>query len=104
MNNISQESLERTQDYFKKLRILSNRLVLDIIQYLDSVGESSVNDILFFIKRNYRTHQSVISSYLKKMRDTKLVVSERRGKQVFYKINTEVFNLISKSIEQYNGL
>lgn len=73
--------IQETTELFKTLSG-SNRL--KIICLLCKKGEMKVNDI----SEELQLEQSATSHQLSKLRDEELIVSERRGQEIFYKLNT----------------
>ena len=64
---------------------ISHPVRLRILEYLDVYGMSSVSAIA----RALDTEQMIVSQHLRKMRDTNLVRTHRRGIFVYYEINEE---------------
>lgn len=64
---------------------IGHPLRLRILEFLDVQGASSVSEIT----KNMNEEQAIISQSLKKMRDMKLVKSQRKGIFVYYDINKE---------------
>jgi DNA-binding transcriptional ArsR family regulator len=80
-----------------KLKSLHHKLRIQILNLLDENGKMTVTDI--FVK--LRIEQSVASQQLAILRSANVVVAERQGKFIFYKINPEqieYLNHISLSI------
>ena len=71
--------LERMADIIK---VLGHPYRLQIIEYLDLNGKSPVHHILAGIGGN----QAALSQHLNKMRSAGIIVSERRGKEVWCEI------------------
>lgn len=64
---------------------ISHPLRLQILEYLDVYGMSSVSAIA----RAIDVEQMIVSQHLRKMRDANLVRTHRRGIFVYYEINEE---------------
>lgn len=70
----------------KVSRAYNHALRQNIINTLSEVEKMNVTDL--YIK--HRTEQSVMSQHLAILRKAKFVNTERRGKVIFYSLNTQV--------------
>ncbi len=69
----------------KGISYIAHPLRLQILEYLDVNGSSSVSTITKALKEE----QIIVSQSLRKMRDAKLVKTNRRGIFIYYSINEE---------------
>jgi len=64
------------------LRVLAHPHRLRIIEFLDELSEAPVHEI----QDHWGLQQSSTSTYLTKMRRTGILRTERRGKEVLYRV------------------
>ena len=69
----------------KGISQIAHPLRLRILEYLDVYGSSSVSEIT----KAMREEQAIVSQSLKKMRETGLVKTQRRGVFIYYDICEE---------------
>jgi ArsR family transcriptional regulator len=81
---ISKESMQRVMQLFTSL---SDETRLKILLSLVD-GEMKVNDIYEYVGKENMT-LSAISHQLKMLNDLNLVVRERKGKEIFYKLSED---------------
>ena len=81
------------------LRAVNHKLRQRIIDLLDSGETMTVTDI--YIK--LRLEQSVASQHLAILRRAGVVVTERQGKFIYYSLNNERLDQISKLVEDLAG-
>jgi DNA-binding transcriptional ArsR family regulator len=74
------------------LKAVHHKLRLQIMKLLDENQQLTVTDI--FVR--LRIEQSVASQQLAILRRAKVVVTERQGKFIFYKLNAERINEINR--------
>ena len=67
-----------------------------ILQLLEEKQEAKVTDIYVYL----RIEQSVASFHLRILRDAKLVVTERKGKLIFYKLNYANLVKLEKIVDE----
>ena len=78
------------------LKVMAHPIRLAIIDSLISKGQLSVTEIY----QHLDIEQSVISYHLKNMRLVNLVVSQRKGTKIFYKVeHQEVIDIFHKIID-----
>lgn len=78
------------------LKVMAHPIRLAIIDSLISKGQLSVTEIY----QHLDIEQSVISYHLKNMRLANLVVSQRKGTKIFYKVeHQEVIDIFHKIID-----
>ena len=78
------------------LKVMAHPIRLAIINNLISKGQLSVTEIY----QHLDIEQSVISYHLKNMRLVNLVVSQRKGTKIFYKVeHQEVIDIFNKIID-----
>lgn len=68
----------------KILRIISHPVRLEILRILSEYGEMDVSSIC--AKVGGECEFSMMSHHLAKMKDNDLLLSEKKGKQVFYRL------------------
>ena len=76
------------------LKVMAHPIRLGIIEILILEGQLSVTEIY----QKLDIEQSVISYHLKNMRLVNLVVSDRKGTKIFYKVEHEQVHLIFNKI------
>lgn len=76
------------------LKVMAHPIRLGIIEILILEGQLSVTEIY----QKLDIEQSVISYHLKNMRLVNLVVAERKGTKIFYKVAHEQVHLILNKI------
>ena len=81
------------------LRAVNHKLRQRIIDLLDSGETMTVTDI--YIK--LRLEQSVASQHLAILRRAGVVITERQGKFIYYSLNNERLDQISKLVEDLAG-
>ncbi len=81
------------------LRAVNHKLRQRIIDLLDSGETMTVTDI--YIK--LRLEQSVASQHLAILRRAGVVVTERQGKFIYYSLNNDRLDQISKLVEDLAG-
>ena len=81
------------------LRAVNHKLRQRIIDFLDSGETMTVTDI--YIK--LRLEQSVASQHLAILRRAGVVITERQGKFIYYSLNNERLEQISKLVEDLAG-
>jgi ArsR family transcriptional regulator len=79
------------------MRALSHQLRLRIIAFIDKQRVTNVNQIYSSIK----IEQSITSQQLKILRDAGLVNAKRDGKFIYYSLNYDKLNNISKMLLKY---
>lgn len=77
--------LEIMKKAVKGISYISHPLRLQILEYLDINGASSVSAIT----KGVREEQVIVSQSLRKLREANLVQTERRGLFIYYKIREE---------------
>jgi ArsR family transcriptional regulator, virulence genes transcriptional regulator len=81
------------------LKALHHKLRLQIVKLLDENQQMTVTDI--FVK--LRIEQSVASQQLAILRRARVVVTERQGKFIFYKLNLERIAELNKIAEELSN-
>lgn len=81
------------------LRAVNHKLRQRIIDLLDSGETMTVTDI--YIK--LRLEQSVASQHLAILRRAGVVITERQGKFIYYSLNNDRLDQISKLVEDLAG-
>lgn len=76
-------------------RAMNHQLRQEMIKMIDKNGHVTVTDI--FVEM--RLEQSVASQHLAILRRAGIVVPERDGKFVYYKLNTDRLSMINKMIQ-----
>lgn len=76
------------------LKVMAHPIRLGIIEILILEGQLSVTEIY----QKLDIEQSVISYHLKNMRLVNLVVADRKGTKIFYKVEHEQVHLIFNKI------
>ena len=104
MNTSTANSVSYTHlDVYKRqvlvLRAVNHKLRQRIIEVLDESDNMTVTDI--YIK--LRLEQSVASQHLAILRRAGVVVTDRQGKFIYYSLDKERLNQISKLIEGLVG-
>lgn len=79
------------QKAFSIYRAVNQSLRLQIIEMIHRAGSINVTPII----QKLKLEQPVVSAHLKILRDAKIVISERKGNNVFYSINYLQVNRIS---------
>ncbi|TVR77867.1 MAG: transcriptional regulator [Chitinophagaceae bacterium] len=79
------------------MRAISHPLRLKILSFIDNEKKTNVNKIYNTLK----LEQSITSQHLKILRDNELVISEREGKYIFYRINYEKIIHVNTVINQF---
>lgn len=82
------------------IQVLDNGQIQGILKKLKTKKEITVNDL----KDSLAMEQSVVSQYLKKLRDYKLVIREKQGKHRLYQLNTKKINQYLDLIDLLAGL
>lgn len=77
-------------------RALNHQLRQNMIKMIDNKGQVTVTDI--FVEM--RLEQSVASQHLAILRRAGIVVADRDGKFVYYKLNTERLSMINRMIQE----
>jgi len=77
-------------------RAMNHQLRQNMIRMIDEKGQVTVTDI--FVEM--RLEQSVASQHLAILRRAGIVVAERDGKFVYYRLNTDRLALINKMIQE----
>lgn len=91
--SVSQQR-SKTERASSLLRALAHPLRIKIINYISE--QKKVN--VFSIYTNLQIEQSITSQHLRILRDEELVLTERQGKFIFYKINTPLINRVNRVI------
>lgn len=78
------------------LRAINHDLRLEIIKLLNEQEELTVTDI--YVK--LRVEQSVASQHLAILRKANVVVTDRKGKFIYYRLNTKRLNEIYTFVEE----
>lgn len=81
------------------LRAVNHKLRQRVIDLLEEHGTMTVTDI--YIK--LRLEQSVASQHLAILRRAGVVLTERQGKFIYYSLDKERLNQISKLVEELAG-
>jgi DNA-binding transcriptional ArsR family regulator len=81
------------------LRAINHKLRQRIIDLLEQNGKMTVTDI--YIKM--RLEQSVASQHLAILRRAGVLITERQGKFIYYSVNKERMEQISKLIDELAG-
>lgn len=81
------------------LRAVNHRLRQRVIDLLEENDQMTVTDI--YIK--LRLEQSVASQHLAILRRAGIVVTERQGKFIYYSLDRDRLNQISKLVEELAG-
>jgi len=94
------ELIQKHQQYKAVARALAHKLRIDIYKFVEQ-HSPNVNKIYGAMK----LEQSITSQHLKMMRDCELVIAERSGKFIFYKVKNidnliNVFNEFVENIER----
>ncbi|NNE30065.1 MAG: helix-turn-helix transcriptional regulator [Saprospiraceae bacterium] len=95
MNNIELDYAELRKAVLV-LRAVNHKLRQSIIDLLEENERMTVTDI--YIK--LRLEQSVASQHLAILRRAGVVQTERKGKFIFYKLDTERLSQISRLVEE----
>ena len=77
-------------------RAMNHQLRQNMIRMIDEKGQVTVTDI--FVEM--RLEQSVASQHLAILRRAGIVVAERDGKFVYYKLNTDRLSMINRMIQE----
>ena len=80
------------------LRAVNHTLRQDIIELLSESEPMTVTDI--YVK--LRLEQSVASQHLAILRRAGIVITDRKGKYIYYTLNSERLALIAKLVEHIN--
>lgn len=86
----NEETVEKINQIAYILKGIGHTVRLQIIQLLESGKPLSVGDI----QATLNIEQTVLSHHLSKMRDMGLLVAERDGKRIFYKLKDEQISQI----------
>lgn len=81
------------------LKAISHPLRLQILSLLCSKGQQSVGDL----QEQMNIAQAVVSQHLKIMRVKGVLLTAKEGTQVFYRIASNDYKLLLKSIVKCNG-
>ncbi|MBK8658822.1 MAG: helix-turn-helix transcriptional regulator [Bacteroidetes bacterium] len=79
------------------LRALVNPLRYKMLQYIAQNKRVGVEQIYTDLKLN----ESICSQQLKILREQKIVLTERRGKQVIYSVNTNRLSVILAAVHSF---
>ena len=82
-----------------RMSVLKNPINVRIIFLLEKEQELCVTDV--YTKLNFS--QVCASFYLRKLRNLKIIDSERRGQKIFYSVNAERFARIIEAINLLNN-
>ncbi len=82
------------------LRSLAHPLRMKIIKFIDKNGSINVNKIYKVLK----LEQSITSQHLRILRNSRIVVSKKKGKFVFYSLNYKRIADLNKSIKTFLGV
>ncbi len=88
---------DRLEQAYEIMRALTHELRLQILSFIDQNQKINVNKI-------YNTlglEQSITSQHLRILRLAKIVVPERKGKQIFYVINYEYIKNLVGDIQEF---
>jgi len=80
------------------LSLAGNKVRLKILYLLSNEKALCVCDLSDILKMNI----SAISQHLRKLKDKKVILPERKGQTIFYSVNSEnkrLFNMLFKQIE-----
>ncbi len=86
----SQEAAERINQIAYILKGIGHAVRLQIIQLLQDGGSLSVGEL----QATLQIEQTVLSHHLSKMRDIGILVAERDGKKIYYKLKDEQISQI----------
>lgn len=78
------------------LKTIAHPLRLQVIEMLEAQGELCVGDIL----REVDTEPSLLSHHLNRMKDKGVLVSDRRGRQVYYRLAFQAITSIFDCMEK----
>ena len=78
------------------LRAINHKLRKKILEIIEENERLVVTDIY----KKLRIEQSVASSHLKILRRAGVVATERNGKFIYYRVDTERINHISRLVEE----
>lgn len=79
------------------LRALAHPLRMQLVEYIAHNKQTNVNKIYNTLK----LEQSVTSQHLKILRDAGLVLTERKGKFIYYSVNHRLLSAIEKSVNEF---
>lgn len=82
------------------LRAITHPLRLSIIFLLDKEGIINVNKIY----SSLNLEQSITSQHLKILRDNQIVITERKGKLIFYSLNYKRIGAVSTATMYFDEL
>jgi DNA-binding transcriptional ArsR family regulator len=85
-----EETVERINQIAYILKGIGHSVRLQIIQLLESGVALSVGDI----QSKLEIEQTVLSHHLSKMRDMGLLIAERDGKKIYYRLKDEQISQI----------
>lgn len=88
--NREEEAVERINQIAYILKGIGHKVRLQIIQLLESGTALSVGEI----QAELHIEQTVLSHHLSKMRDMGLLIAERDGKKIYYKLKDEQISQI----------
>lgn len=80
------------------LRALSHPLRQQMLQIIDELEQLTVTEL--FIK--LKMEQSVVSQHLSILRKAGFVVTKRKGKYIYYRVNYERMKHVTELIEKMN--
>jgi len=79
------------------LRALTHHLRLRIIEYIDKNPNTNVNSIYSALN----LEQSITSQHLRILRNAELVLFQRNGKQILYRLNYKKLELLVNSTNAF---
>lgn len=91
---------KKAMDCSEILRALTHPLRLSIIRLLDEEGTINVNKIY----SSLNLEQSITSQHLKILRDNEIVLTERKGKLIFYSLNYKRLAAVASSTLSFDEL
>ncbi len=93
-------SAEKLQQAAKLLKTISHPVKLEILEILESEEPLDVSTICSRV--GVECDISMMSHHLTKMKDNGILVSEKRGKQVFHRIADKQLLRIFDCLEEYD--
>ncbi len=93
--SINEKALQETAIL---LRALAHPLRLSILSYINSQEECNV----YTMYHDLGIEQSVASQQLRILRNCKLVLPERRGKFIYYRLNYEKIATIEAAVHSFS--
>lgn len=88
---------ERVNTAWAIAHALAHPLRLRILEYIDSMGKTNVNNIY----KTLQIEQSITSQHLRILRDADIVSNEKDGKFVHYAINYDRISKASSAVASY---